>query len=118
VSLNFEQTLKYGDTGEPVRAVVRQDSNGEAPDWTGATVRFILYNIDPDTGEFTEIFDKAGDVELPTASSGALRYDWETGDTDRVGRFPGRFKVTDAGGVVESYPREGFMWFNIEEVPA
>jgi hypothetical protein len=117
VGVNFEHTYKRNDTGPPVRTVVRQDSNGEAPDWSGATVRYILYNIDPDTGEFTEIFDKAGDVELPTASSGALRYDWVTGDLDRVGRFPSRFKVTDAGGVIESYPDEGFIWINVEEVP-
>lgn len=116
MSENYEQTLKYGDTGEPVRAEVVQDSDGNAPDWSAATVLFILYNIDPDTGVFSEIFSKAGSVELPTATSGALLYNWVAGDTDRVGRFPGRFKVTD-GALVESYPRKGFMWFNIEEIP-
>lgn len=118
MSENYEMYLKYGDTGEPVRAVVVQDSDGQSPDWTGATVLFIMYEIDFETGAMAEVINKAAGIELPVASSGALRYDWQVGNTDRVGRFPARFKVTDAGGVIESYPDKGFMWINIEEVPA
>ncbi len=116
---NFEQTLKRGDTGAPVRAVVVNDSDGQAPDWTGATVLFIMYEIEFETGVMSEVINAAAGIELPLTTSGALRYDWDggAGDTDRIGRFPSRFKVTDAAGVIESYPDQGFMWINIEEVP-
>lgn len=116
---NYEKTLKYGDTGEPIRSCVTQRSNGKAPDWNLAAVQFIMFEIDEDTGGMSPVVDAAGGVELPSATSGTLRYDWAAGDTDRIGRFPAIFRVTpDGGGPVERYPRQGYMWINIEESEA
>lgn len=113
---NYEHTFKYGDTGEPIVAVVKQDSDGNPPDWTGATVRFILYEINADSGVMTIGFNKAGGVQVPVDSSGTLIYNPETDDLKRVGRFPALFKVTK-GSLIEHYPRDGFMWLTIEEIP-
>ncbi len=112
---NYEMTMTRGDTGEPVRACIVQDSDGKAPDWTGATVTFKLYEIDEDTGEMNTLFESAASVELPTDSSGTLRYAWNAGDTDRdPGRYPAKFKVVQAGAPTEHYPRDGYMWITIE----
>lgn len=114
---NYEHTFKYGDTGEPIKAVITEDDGGSAPDWTGATVRFLLYEIDSESGEMTIAVNKAGGVETPAATSGTLVYNPEAGDFERVGRFPALFKVTK-GALVEHYPRDGFMWLTVEEIPA
>lgn len=113
---NYEHTFKYGDTGEPIVAVVRQDSDGNPPDWSGAAVRFVLYEINVDSGEMTVGFDKAAGVQAPAESSGTLVYNPESGDFERVGRFPALFKVTK-GTLIEHYPRDGFMWLTIEQIP-
>ncbi len=111
---NYEKTYKTGDTGEPVRTCVMQDSNGAAPDWSSAIVRFLMYSIDYATGELTEVLDELAGVEAPAASSGTLRYDWKAGELVTKGRFPAIFKVTD-GDLVERYPRKGYMWLNVED---
>lgn len=113
---NYEHTFKYGDTGEPVVAVVKQDSDGNAPDWSSADVRFILYEIDADSGEMTIGFNKPAGVQVPADTSGTLVYNPEGDDFERVGRFPALFKVTK-GTLIEHYPRQGFMWLTIEQIP-
>lgn len=113
MSKNFERTLKKGDTGPPVRSQVRQKSDGKAPDWDLASVRFVMLQVDSDGG-LTELVNAVAAVEAPAATSGTLLYDWAPGDTDVVGRFMAFFEVTDQAGVVESYPEEGYIWINIE----
>lgn len=113
MSENFERTFKRGDTGPAVRACVVNAQDRSVPDWSAATVVFIMWRIDED-GLFVEIVNAAGAVETPTDSSGTLRYDWAAGDTDLVGRFPAKFRVAE-GAEIESYPDEGYMWINIEE---
>ncbi len=111
---NYERHMKRGDTGPAVRASVREDGDGGAPDWSAATVKFILFEIDAESGAMVPVVDAVAGVESPAVDSGVLHYDWAASDSDRIGRFPGMFEVDD-GGTVESYPSEGFMWFNIEE---
>jgi hypothetical protein len=111
---DYSRTYKYGDTGEPLRVRVKQDSNQKAPDWTGYAVQMIMFEIVEDTGVLLPVVDAAAGVELPAASSGVLVYAWAAGDTDRVGRFPALFRVTKAGEPTERYPRKGYIWINIE----
>ena len=114
---NYESTLKIGDTGPPVRVKVKQNSDGKAPDWTLATVRFYMQAIDSalgGTGAVTEVINAVASVEVPVASSGILVYDWQPGDTDVSGRYKAFFTVTDQGGDVETYPEEGYIWITLE----
>ncbi len=116
MSQNFERTMKVGDTGEPVRSTVRQDSDGKAPDWSNAVVTFFMLSIDLATGLLTaKINGVAAGVESPSASSGTLRYDWQTGDSDTAGRFMAFYQVVDPVLGQEVYPRDGFIWITIEE---
>lgn len=110
---DHEKTLKFGDTSTPVRAEIRNRSDGQAPDWTSVLVRFKMFEIDA-LGDLATVVDSPAAVEIPAATSGTLVYTWAPGDTDRVGRFPALFTVTE-GSVVETYPEEGYIWVNIEE---
>lgn len=112
---NYECTLKQGDTGPPVRAHILNSNDRSEPDLTGATVTFKLLQIDPDSGELIEIFDKAAVVETPADTSGIVRYDWGTGDTLIAGRFMALFHIVFQGGEIEHYPNEGYIWVTIEQ---
>ena len=110
----FRCTLKQGDLGPSVRIHVTNDSDGNAPSFVGATITFKLLSVDATTGELVEVFEKAALVELPSATSGVLRYDWALGDTDVLGLFRGLFKVVFDGGVPEHYPTHGYIWIDVE----
>lgn len=113
---NYERTMKQGDTGEPVRVHVVNDSNGQEPDWSSASVTFKLLSIDPDTGALTEVINAPASVELPTDTSGTLVYVWQPGDTDALlGRYMATFRVDDPTLGIEHYPREGYIWITIEQ---
>ena len=90
------------------------DTDKLAPDMAGATVTFKLLQLDPATGEYVEVFEKAAVIETPAATSGTVRYDWVAGDTDVIGQFQGLFKVVFASGVPEHYPTEGYIWIAVE----
>lgn len=116
MSQNFEVTMKKDDTGPPVRSCVTNDSDGKAPDWTGATATFFLLAIDLITGALSiKINGAAALIETPVESSGTLRYDWQVGDADTVGRFMAFFQVINAAGEQEVYPVEGYIWITVEE---
>ena len=113
---NYECTLKQGDTGPPVRAHILNDNDRTEPDLTGATVTFKLLEIDAETGELVELFDNSAVVESPTASSGIIRYDWGSGDTDDIeGRFMALFHIVFDDGTIEHYPNQGYIWVTIEQ---
>ena len=114
---NYERTMKVGDTGPALRVCVKQTSDGQAPDWDLASARFFLLQIPPygsDDG-VTELINAVAAIEAPAATSGALLYDWQNGDTDVRGRHMGFFQVTDQAGKVETYPEEGYIWVTFED---
>lgn len=114
---NYEIHLKRGDLGPPVFARVKNKSDGKPQDWSGATARFHMLSIDSalgGTGAVVEVINAVAVIEVPTASSGGLIYNWQPGDTDVIGRFMAFFTVDD-GGVPESFPVEGYIWITIEE---
>lgn len=115
MSTTYERTMKRHDTGPPVRGRIINKSNGQPEDMTGGSVLFLMYSIDPVTGELTEVVNAAGVVESPGAD-GRVRYDWSAGDTDvDPARYLALFEATTAAGRKESYPTEGYMHINIEE---
>ncbi len=107
---NYQRTLKQHDTGEPVLIQICSEATGKPLDVTGATGSFLMYAVDG-----TELVNAPLLVQLPT-TAGIIRYDWQAGDTDLIGRHRALFELTFAGATLrESYPREGYMWFTIEE---
>ena len=113
---NYERTLKVGDTSPAVRVCVTNASNGKAPDWALASVRFYLLQIPEygSDGPVVELINAVASIEAPAATSGVLVYDWQPGDTDVLGRHMGFFVVTDDAGKIETYPEEGYIWITFE----
>ena len=44
-----------------------------------------------------------------------VQHNWAAGDTDVAGLYEGEFRVTFAGGAVETFPNAGFIAIRIEE---
>ena len=114
VTTNHIRHMKKHDTGEPVRVAIVNKSNDTAQDLTGATVLFLMYKVDDDTGLNTQVISSAATIESPE-TDGYITYEWQTGDTDEVGNFLALFEVTYASGVIESYPRHGYIEIRIED---
>ncbi len=110
---NYELTMKQGDLGPAVRARIVNDSDQQSPDYSAAVATFKLLRVDTE-GLLVEIFNSPAVIENPTTSSGTVRYDWSSGDTDLIGRFQGVFKIVLPGAIPEHYPDQGYIWVNIE----
>lgn len=80
-------------------------NGGAAVDLTGATVKFIMRaadaNFSPSAG--TAKINTAA-VLVPPATSGVVRYDWVTGDTDSPGNYVAEWQVTFTGSKTETFP--------------
>ncbi len=114
---NYERTMKVGDTGPALRVCIKQTSDGQAPEWDLASVRFYMLQVPSygSSGQLVTLIDAAAAIEAPAASSGTLVYNWASGDTDIEGRHMAFFTVTTATGDVETYPEEGYIWVTLEE---
>jgi hypothetical protein len=79
-SLSVKATTKINGAVVPV------------PDIAGADVVFIMTRQSDDV----KIIDRAP-AYLENATTGLLRYDWQTGDTDEAGDFWAEFELTKDG---------------------
>jgi hypothetical protein len=95
--------IKKGDTAPPIRRQIIQASTGLPYDLTGATAKFIMNEED----KTTPIINAAAVIESPEGN-GFIRYDWQAGDTDKVGNFPAEFQITLSGGGVLTFPAGEF----------
>lgn len=102
----YKHYMIQGDTGPSLRRRILNCSDNTPVSLAGATVDFLMVDAD-----FTIIVNASAVIESP-ASDGSMRYDWAPGDTDTIGTFRGRFKVTFAGGMLVSFPGDG--WIEIE----
>lgn len=80
-------------------------SGGTAVDLTGATVKFIMRaadaNFAPSNG--TAKINTTAVIVSP-ATSGVVRYDWATQDTDSPGNYVAEWQVTFTDSKVETFP--------------
>ena len=76
-------------------------------DLTGSeTVTFTMRAVDLATPTIVD-----GSATFVSSSSGiiTLRYDWQAGDTDRVGEYQAQFKVALSGGRYAHAPSGGYL---------
>lgn len=110
----YTKTMKAGDTGEPLQIAI-VDNIGRTPvDLTDASVIFTMLEINDD-GTTTALVDAAATIESPE-TAGLITYNWEAGDTTVAGAHQAYFVVTYDSGIVETYPRKGFLEINIESM--
>ena len=95
-------SIKKGDTGP--RLVYALTPAAEI-DLTGATVRFNMRSRA--TG--TIRINRAAAVIVTATGTPTVAYDWQAGDTATAELCDAEFEVTYAGGVVETFPNNGFI---------
>lgn len=76
-----------------------------AVDLSGAAVVFTMRLRG---GNASKINRAACSIVSP-ATAGAVRYDWQIGDTDVDGDYDAEFEVTYADGSVETFPNGGHI---------
>lgn len=94
---NREFYIKVGDTA-PAIEVTCKDSDGDAVDVSGSTVRF---HMKARGASSTTVDAAATIVDGPT---GVVKYQWVTADTDTAGDYLAEFEVTYTDGTIESFP--------------
>ena len=102
MSANTRFVIKQGDRREPIERTLR-GSDGVAVNLTGATVKFLMR---PEGGGAVKIDAAATVVDAPT---GAVRYSWDSDDTDTAGKFEAEFEVTFGDGTKETFPNEEYI---------
>lgn len=99
-----EATLKTGDTGRVLGAVLRY-SDGDPIDLTGCTVIFAMRLT---TGVYADVYADATVDADPT--SGAVTFDdWPAGSLDDAGVYVAEFVITDTGGGETTVPSDGYL---------
>jgi len=93
-------TIKRGDTSPSIQSILK-DAAGVAIDLTGATVSLHMKAV----GESTLKIDEA--MTIVNATSGVVRYDWSSSDTNTAGTYYVEFEVTKADNSVETFPNNG-----------
>ncbi len=96
-----ELIIKRGDT-LPIIEATLYDQEGEVLDLSGATV--MLYVVSTD--ELTTLVSAA--CTIVDAPNGVVRYVWQAGDTDILGKYDFEFEVTFSGGGIATVPNDGY----------
>jgi len=95
----LKQFLKKGYLEPPIRRSIVDANSGLPYDLTGASAVFWMELI----GGALKISGAAAVIESP-ASSGVIRYDWGSGDTDTSGEYYAEFVITLASGKELTFP--------------
>lgn len=91
--------IKRNDTSPSIEAVL-SDSNGPV-NLTGATVNFYMANL------------VSGAATITDAAAGEVRYDWQAGDTTKLGYHLAEWEVVYADGKKETFPNDGYSTIKI-----
>lgn len=97
--------IKRGDTSPSLRYTL----DPATVDLTGASVQF-QWRL---RGGAT-VNSRAATIVTATGTP-EVQHTWAAGDTDVAGLYEGEFRVTFAGGAVETFPNVGFIDLRIEE---
>jgi hypothetical protein len=99
--------IKNGDTS-PAYVVDLQDDVDSTPaaiDLTDATSVTFKMRLASTTG--APAVDAA--MDITTAASGRVTYEWQTGDTDTPGTYEAEFEILWTDGTIETVPNQGYM---------
>lgn len=101
-------TIKSHDQLPSIQATL--NSGGAMVDLTSATsVAFIMRQIG---GPQTIKVNSPATVVLP-ATSGVVRYDWASSDTDAPGSYQAEWQVTWAGGKKQTFPTLAYITVDV-----
>lgn len=97
--------IKRGDTSPALRYAL----DPATVDLTGASVLFQWRQ----RGSAT-VNSRAASIVTPTGTP-TVQHTWQASDTAVAGLFEGEFRVTYAGGAIETFPNLGFIDIRIGE---
>lgn len=105
--------MKVGDTASPIYSTL-EDANGDPVDIQNAAVQFKLAPI---AGGTVTVDDAAVNLQVDNGSDGSkgdVRYNWGTAPSD-AGLYLGEWQVTFGGGLVQTFPNDGYILVNVAE---
>lgn len=100
--------IKQNDTS-PFLLATLKDANENLIDLTAATVRFHMRRV----GSTDAVVDGAAIVV--NEDQGTVRYEWQAADTAQIGSYQAEFEVTYSGGVIETFPNNGYIRVEIKD---
>lgn len=100
--MDNEFHIKRGDTLPYLSATLR-GNDGTAADLTNATVLFKMRKANATAVALSRA------CSIIDAVKGKVRFYWQAGDTDVVGKFQGEFEVTYVNGSIETFPNKDFV---------
>ena len=104
--------IKEGDTSPAIQYQL-QDEDGDAIVLTGITnLRFIMSLPGAATAKVSSAL-AAGFVSVVNATTGIVKYLWQTGDTDTRGLYRAEWEVTYSDGTVETFPNDSYIWVEV-----
>lgn len=105
--------MKVGDLLPEITATL-EDGSGTPVNIYGATVEFIMRSL---RGGNTVVNAEAENLDADSGGTnrGKVRYLWAEGDTDVAGGYVAEWRVTYAGGEMETFPNSGYKTVAIIE---
>lgn len=102
--------IKANDRRPSIQVTLGYQGSAAVPSLTGCTVQFIMRAKDaktnlPAVGSAAKVAALAIIVD---ALTGKVRYDWAAGDTSIPGAFLAEWEVTDAEGLTQTFPTDGY----------
>lgn len=101
-------TFKKGDTGEPLRATLK-DEDGTVDLSQASKVEIFMQDRDG-----TQIID-SGSATITDGLNGKIKYEWDSSDVSSVGIFKVEAKVTKGDGTEITFPNDGYRTITIDE---
>lgn len=87
----------------PVLQASLKNPDGSAVNLTGTSQRFVMRLPGAAAAKVTAV------PTVVNASGGVVQYSWAAGDTDTTGTYQAEFEVTFAGGLIQTYPNNGYL---------
>lgn len=100
--------IKQFDTEPVIRAQVKSIANDAPVSLSGASARFLMYDVDG-----VQIVDQPAGIESP-ANEGYVHYDWTIADTAIAGSFDAEFEITLGNGKKLTAPNTGYIEIRID----
>jgi len=91
-----------------------KDASGAVVDITGASIRCTMTK----RGGTVKINNRVTGISITDAPNGKFRLAWQSGDTDTVGKYYIKFKVTPLSGGVFTVPADPGEFAEVHIVPA